>query len=104
MGVAAAAWAESAVFDQSKVMVKNARLEDAEEMLRQWLGLHAEDQEARFLLARVFTWQGRRDEALAEYSRLLAREPENDDFREGRARLLAEPVSDESSGNRRSGH
>jgi len=98
MGVATAVWAESAVFDQRKVMVENSRLEDAEEMLQQWLGGHAEDVEARFLLARVLAWQGKRAEAATEYARLLAREPENGDFLEGRARLLAVPSQNAPDG------
>jgi cytochrome c-type biogenesis protein CcmH/NrfG len=104
MGIAATAGAESAVFDQSTVMVENARLEDAEEMLRQWLGGHEEDVEARFVLARVLTWQGKRTDALSEYTRLLAREPENGDFLEGRARLLAVSASNAPNSTQGDGH
>ncbi|MDP2783738.1 MAG: hypothetical protein Q8O38_03990 [Sulfurimicrobium sp.] len=82
-----AAWSASSAFDQTKVMVENARLSDAEEMLQQWLGNHPEDQEARFLLARVFAWQGKRGEALMEYERLLEKEPDNGDYIEGKALL-----------------
>lgn len=82
------AWSASPVFDQTRVMVENARLSDAEEMLQQWLGNHPEDQEARFLLARVLAWQGKHSEALLEYDRLLEEEPDNGDYLEGKAQVL----------------
>ena len=77
----------SGLFDQSKVMVENARLSDAEEMLRQWLSSHPEDQEARFLLARILTWQEKLAEALEQYNQLLEKNPENSDYLVGRAML-----------------
>lgn len=82
-----AAWSASSAFDQTKVMVENARLSDAEEMLQQWLGSHPEDQEARFLLARVFAWQGKSSASLLEYERLLERAPGNGEYLEGKALL-----------------
>jgi thioredoxin-like negative regulator of GroEL len=82
-----AAWSASSAFDQTKVMVENARLSDAEEMLQQWLASHPEDQEARFLLARVFAWQGKSSEALLEYERLLEKAPDNGEYLEGKALL-----------------
>jgi len=82
-----AAWSASPAFDQRKVMVENARLSDAEEMLQQWLGSHPEDQEARFLLARVFAWQDKHSEAQREYKLLLEKEPDNGEYLEGRALL-----------------
>lgn len=87
LAVIPVAWSASPAFDQSKVMVENAPLSDAEEMLQQWLGSHPEDQEARFLLARVLAWQGKHREALREYERLLATEPDNGEYLEGRALL-----------------
>lgn len=81
------AWSASGIFDQSKVMVENARLSDAEEMLQQWLTSHPEDQEARFLLARVLAWQEKHAEALAQYELLLKQEPENPDYLAGKAML-----------------
>ncbi|MEN6584816.1 MAG: tetratricopeptide repeat protein [Sulfuricella sp.] len=85
------AWSASSAFDQTKVMVENARLSDAEEMLQQWLAGHLEDQEARFLLARVFAWQGKNNEALLEYERLLEKEPDNGEYLEGKALLPLKP-------------
>lgn len=69
-------------------MVEGARLSDAEEMLQQWLGSHPEDQEARFLLARIFAWQGKHSEALLEFDCLLEKEPDNGDYLEGKAQVL----------------
>lgn len=83
-----AAWSASPAFDQTRVMVEGAHLGDAEEMLQQWLASHPEDQEARFLLARVFAWQGKRGEALLEYARLLKQDPGNGEYLEGMALVL----------------
>ncbi len=69
-------------------MVENARMSDAEEMLRQWLGEHAEDQEARFLLARVLAWQDKHVDALGEYDRLLDEQPKHGDYLLGKALVL----------------
>mgnify|MGYP003423145994 CR=1 FL=1 len=78
-------------------MVENARLEDAEEMLQQWLSSNPEDQEARFLLARVLAWQEKHAEALEQYERLLGTEPDNGDYLKGKA-MLPEVVRPESPG------
>lgn len=77
----------SGMFDQKTVMVENARLSDAEEMLQQWLASHPEDQEARFLLARVLAWQEKHSEARAQYERLLENDPGNGDYRTGMSML-----------------
>jgi cytochrome c-type biogenesis protein CcmH/NrfG len=86
--LAAPARGEDSLFDPGKFMAENARMSDAEEMLRQWLGDHAEDQEARFLLARVLAWQDKRVEALGEYGRLLDDAPDNSDYLLGKALVL----------------
>lgn len=86
--LAAPARGEDSLFDPGKFMVENARMSDAEEMLRQWLGEHAEDQEARFLLARVLAWQDKRAQALEEYDRLLAEQPSHSDYLLGKALVL----------------
>jgi tetratricopeptide (TPR) repeat protein len=82
-------WGASGMFDRSKVMVENARLDDAEEMLQQWLASNPEDQEARFLLARVLAWQEKHAEALEQYERLIKKEPDNGDYLKGKAMLPA---------------
>lgn len=77
-------------------MVENTRLSDAEEMLQQWLAGHPEDQEARFLLARILMWQEKNTEAMAQYQWLLENEPDNGDYLRGRA-LLPGAVTPESA-------
>lgn len=91
------AWGASGIFDKNTVMVENARLSDAEEMLQQWLASHPEDQEARFLLARVLAWQEKHAEALAQYELLLKNEPDNGDYLTGK-RMLPVTARPESSG------
>ncbi len=81
------AWGDSGVFDQNRVMVENSRLSDAEEMLQQWLDGHPEDQEARFLLARILAWQDKHADALEQYNRLLKAEPDNSEYLTGRSML-----------------
>lgn len=82
-------------------MVENARLSDAEEMLQQWLISYPEDQEARFLLARVLAWQEKHTEALAQYERLLKQDPDNIDYITGKSMLpvMASPESPGGSFN-----
>lgn len=80
-------WGDSGIFDQRSVMAENARLEDAEEMLQQWLANHPEDQEVRFLLARIFAWQKKDAEAFEQYQHLLSKDPGNSDYLTGRAML-----------------
>lgn len=92
------AWSASGLFEQSRVMVANARLSDAEEMLQQWLARHPEDQEARFLLARVLAWQEKHAEALTQYDHLLETEPNNGDYLAGRAMLPVTVRAESSSG------
>ncbi len=85
------------MFDQNTVMVENARLSDAEEMLQQWLASHPEDQEARFLLARVLAWQEKNAEARVQYELLLENEPDNGDYHTGMS-MLPVTVRPESPG------
>lgn len=82
------AFGDSSLFDQQRYMERGARLGDAEEMLRQWLGEHPEDGEARFLVARVLFWQGKHEAALVEYARLLGIEPDNAGYLMGQALAL----------------
>jgi cytochrome c-type biogenesis protein CcmH/NrfG len=92
------AWSASGLFDQDRVMVANARLSDAEEMLQQWLAGHPEDQEARFLLARVLAWQEKHTEALTQYDHLLKNDPNNGDYLAGRAMLPVTARTETASG------
>lgn len=55
-----------------------------EALLRQY----PDDQQARFLLARVLTWQGRPQEALPLYESLLTGQPDNADYLLGHGQAL----------------
>lgn len=63
--------------------------DDAHRLLTTWLAAHPDDLEARFLLARVLSWQGRNEEALAEADRLLAASGQDADYGLLKARILA---------------
>lgn len=82
-------------------MAENARMEDAEEMLQQWLANHPEDQEVRFLLARILAWQKKDAEAFEQYQHLLSKDPGNSDYLTGRAMLpvTARPESSNDQAN-----
>lgn len=84
----APAYAEPTALEAAQEAVRSERLSEAARLLTAWLEAHPEDREARFLLARVLTWQGRANLALPEYERLLAAEPRNADFLSGEARAL----------------
>ncbi|MDB5100070.1 MAG: hypothetical protein JWM80_4491 [Cyanobacteria bacterium RYN_339] len=64
------------------------RLDDAQRLLVPWLASHPRDEEARFLLARVLSWQARPEDALAQFDYLLAQTPGNADYQLGKARAL----------------
>lgn len=58
-----------------------------EQRMRQKLAKNSGDLETRFQLARALSWQGRFDEALGEFSRLIKARPENADFLLGAAQV-----------------
>lgn len=60
----------------------------AERMVRAKLQADPQNGELNFLLARILSWQGRYEQALGLYGRLLAREPDNGDYLLGRAQTL----------------
>jgi len=61
----------------------------AVQLLRRRLAERPDDREARFLLARVLSWQQRYDEAMRQYVWLLQRDPDNLDYLFGKAQVLA---------------
>jgi YaiO family outer membrane protein len=65
-----------------------SRYAEARVLVESWLAVHPEDQDARYLLARISYWQGRPAEAWAHYQMLLAGSPENADYMQGAARAL----------------
>lgn len=60
--------------------VREQRLDDARATLEAHLARQPTDSEARFLLARVLTWQGQPHRALPLYEELLASQPGNADY------------------------
>lgn len=60
----------------------------AEAMVRVELRDNPQSGELTFLLARLLAWQGRHDQALSLYEKLLAQEPANGDYLLGQAQAL----------------
>jgi len=81
--------AEAIVDDlqQAKTAVVAKHWHYAEIHLERWLGQQSEDDETRFLLARVLAWQGKYRKSLGHYQILLRREPKNSDYLLGLAQL-----------------
>lgn len=73
---------------RAKVAIKEGRFGEAQVLLQDWVKVHRENQEARFLLARVLAWQGKYQEALPHYDLLLRRYPDNADYMLGKAQTL----------------
>ena len=61
------------------------QLSTVERILRPYLELHPDSDEARYLLARALAWQSRQVEARREYIHLLKSEPNNSDYMLGLA-------------------
>lgn len=76
------------LLDQARAAVKAERLGHAEQLLRQELRFQKSDHQARFLLARVLAWQGKRREALIEYDALIKADPRDGDYLLGKAQAL----------------
>lgn len=62
---------------------------ETQQLLENWLKERPEDTEASFMLARVLAWQGKYQESLRVYQRLITQEPENSDYLIGLANLYA---------------
>lgn len=60
----------------------------AEAMLAPWVAAHPEDEEARFLLARVKAWAGRPAEAIPALMALVTKAPTNAEYRAALGRAL----------------
>ena len=65
-----------------------AATDAAEATLRAHPAQHPEDADAQFLLARVLSWQGRPEQALPIYQRLLRQQPDNADYLLGEGQAL----------------
>lgn len=68
--------------------VEAQQLDAAETTLIVHLAAQPDDREAQFLLARVRAWQGRPEQALPLYERLLQQEPDNADYLFGQGQAL----------------
>ncbi|MEC7474850.1 MAG: YaiO family outer membrane beta-barrel protein [Pseudomonadota bacterium] len=68
--------------------VQAQQLDAAEATLRAHLAQRPDDAEAQFLLARVLSWQGRPEQALPIYRRLLRQQPDNADYLLGEGQAL----------------
>ncbi len=76
------------VMEQAQAAADAADYASATELLQSRLAEQPYDSDARFLLARVYGWDGNYDAALAEYDFLLALHPEDVDYVFGRALVL----------------
>lgn len=68
--------------------IQAQQLDAAEATLHAHLAEQPDDQDAQFLLARVLSWQGRAEQALPIYARLLQRQPDNADYLLGQGQAL----------------
>lgn len=83
------AWAGSALaYENPWQAIGDKDFAAAEAMVRAELQAKPQDGELTFLLARLLAWQGRHDQALALYEKLLAQEPANGDYLLGQAQTL----------------
>lgn len=74
--------------ETARRQVEAQDLAGARATLETHLAEHPEDDEARFLLARVRAWQGNPEAALPLYEALLQREPDNADYLLGQGQAL----------------
>ena len=91
---AAADTADSS-YAQANLAVSNKDFKQAETLLSRHLQQQPNDIEARFLLARVLSWQEKWTDAMAAFNNLLAEQPDNTDF------LLARANTQEWMGHRK---
>lgn len=78
-----------AVFRLASLHTERDQLDEAIRWHRQYVRLEPRDDEGRVALARVLSWAGRYDEAIATYDSVLARDATWRDAALGRARTLA---------------
>ena len=83
-----AADAESSHYTQAKLAVSNKNFKQAEVRLVDQLQRQPDDIEARFLLARVLSWQEKWPEAITQFDKLIDEKPDNADFFLARANTL----------------
>ncbi|RMH61563.1 MAG: YaiO family outer membrane beta-barrel protein [Zetaproteobacteria bacterium] len=84
-----AVWAQdaSSPVQRARDLAKAGAYVQAERLLRQHLQEAPRDMEGRFLLARLLSWQGHYQQALAQYALLLRRDGQNADYLFGQAQV-----------------
>ena len=78
----------SSSYTQARLAVSNKNFKQAEAILSRHLQHQPDDIEARFLLARVLSWQKKWTDAVALFNDLLEEKPDNVDFLFARANML----------------
>lgn len=89
IAVAATLPAQAQAVDDARVLADQQRWSDARAVLEQRLQQAPGDSQARFLLARVLSWDGQAAQALPLYRTLLVAEPGNVDYLLGYGQALA---------------
>jgi len=87
----ATAWADPGAdpLETARTRIDQHRLPEATALLQADVKEHPDRDDARFLLARVLSWQQRYDESLAEYRVLLEHKPDDATLRSNYARVLS---------------
>ncbi|PPK72581.1 YaiO family outer membrane protein [Methylobacter tundripaludum] len=80
IGLSSAPVAADDAWQKAQAAVELKQWGDAEAQLKTWLGQRPQDNEARFLLARVLAWQAKYEESVGQYTFLLRLEPNNADY------------------------
>jgi len=74
--------------NEAQLAIENKNFAQAETLLTDHLKHATKDNEARFLLARVFSWQNKWTEALTQFDELLKNKPDSADLLLARANTL----------------
>ncbi len=90
IGVLVLCWSlqlQAASLDGIRQDLQERHYSKAESALKEILSENPKNDEARYLLARVLSWQGNYIQAYVEYQTLLTREPDNTDYLLGLAQV-----------------
>jgi YaiO family outer membrane protein len=85
---AAHAVAQDSHLADAELAIQNKNFTQAETILSDYLQHAEKDSEARFLLARVFSWQNKWTQALEQFDKLLQEKPDSSDLLLARANTL----------------
>ncbi|MGH7681071.1 MAG: tetratricopeptide repeat protein [Candidatus Eiseniibacteriota bacterium] len=88
-GAPALGQTESRYLEEAREHVSQKQFDQAIPLLQTELKQNPDNDDARELLARVYSWQHHFDESIAEYEHLLQKTPENTALRADYARVLA---------------